>query len=390
MTFIERIENELNRQNLIPSTGKLEDYYECIKSIQDELDRKILKRNLGWLVRFISYNEPDYVLNFSKIYHKAPTSLKIGHSYESYLLRYGNPEVANEKYKKRCNNLSEECKNSYAKLTEYEKRNRNVGCYEFYESRYGVEANKEYKKYLEKRSIISKKAVKKTHEVFRNEPHRCVVKYEYWLKKCDGDHEEAMNLYHERQSTNSLKNYIKRDGQKEGYKKWKKRQRKWLNTLYSKTDEEISEFNHKKYVNCKSVNNVSKSSIIFFDRLIDTINKEAYYGKKGNEISIQYDNTHRYYYDCYIPEYNLIIEYNGINFHPKPLDKEWYNNLSSVDYNKARYKDLKKKNIALNNGYRYIEVWSDDTIEHNIDYILRFIEDIKNNEKIKTPSINLP
>lgn len=69
---------------------------------------------------------------------------------------------------------------------------------------------------------------------------------EYWLKKTDGNLEEAQNLLTERQSTFSLEKCIEKYGENAGLDKWVKRQEKWLKSYNNKSEEEMLEINRKK------------------------------------------------------------------------------------------------------------------------------------------------
>lgn len=72
------------------------------------------------------------------------------------------------------------------------------------------------------------------------------TKIEYWLKKTNGNVEEAEKLLSERQATFSLEKCVIKYGYEKGREVWLKRQEKWINTLCSKTPQEIKEINKKK------------------------------------------------------------------------------------------------------------------------------------------------
>lgn len=69
---------------------------------------------------------------------------------------------------------------------------------------------------------------------------------DYWLKKTDGNVEEAKKLLAERQSTFSLPKCIENYGEEEGTRIWKERQERWQSTLQSKSPEEIADINSRK------------------------------------------------------------------------------------------------------------------------------------------------
>lgn len=81
--------------------------------------------------------------------------------------------------------------------------------------------------------------------------------------------------------------------------------------------------------------------------------------------SIKYKNDEnkiRYIYpDAYIEKLNLIIEFNGSFWH---ADKRRFKENDIVHHNHTAKeiweRDEKRKNILINEGYKYFEVWSDD------------------------------
>lgn len=135
---------------------------------------------------------------------------------------------------------------------------------------------------------------------------------------------------------------------------------------------------------------VSKESVSFFNKLVDylVINYNFKYDDfiySKNEISIITEKGVRYFDFC-IDKMKLLIEYNGVAFHPKKHtmnDVEWRNwrsvkgnNNADILYEKQKY----KINEAIKNGYIVLEIWSDDTFEYNFDTCLEFIKN-KNKNK---------
>ena len=143
--------------------------------------------------------------------------------------------------------------------------------------------------------------------------------------------------------------------------------------------------------NCSNNSSVvSKESLKLFNIVYESIdnlsNIRVYYGDSsiGKKEYFIYDNKENryYFYDFTIlkDDIKLIIEYNGIKFHPKKeklTEEEWKNwrclfneNLDADD----KYQmDIKKKNVAINNGFKYLEIWSGDDFSHNIQKSLGFI-----------------
>lgn len=187
---------------------------------------------------------------------------------------------------------------------------------------------------------------------------------EYYINKGMSS-SEATKALHERQSTFSLKKCIEKYGKEDGIKKFNARQEKWQSTLNNKSDIEKAEIYKKKLKNFKRY---SKSSIDLFKNVQKKLEDEGviltfYMGE--NEKFIWDVNGKIYFYDLYVKEMKLIVEYNGVVFHPKPnlsYDEllEWKSPLSNMNGEEILSKDRLKETLALNSGYDFITLWEDD------------------------------
>lgn len=131
------------------------------------------------------------------------------------------------------------------------------------------------------------------------------------------------------------------------------------------------------------ISRASKESLIVFSKLynlLDDFNihhNDIYIGDGDrNEYFIR-DNNNIYFYDFVIRSKKIIIEYNGIAFHPKFENIETFKpimtELSSLEiYNRQMY----KVELAKKFGFKVLEIWSDDA--NNVDKCIEFI---KNNIK---------
>lgn len=198
----------------------------------------------------------------------------------------------------------------------------------------------------------------------RKTNYRCI---EYWLNK-NFTIDEASDKISEIQSTFSLEKCISKYGEEQGIVKWRERQEKWQNNLNSKTDEEKLEINRKKISRNTFYSN---ESIIYFDKLIEDINKDIidfnydiYY--KDNEYYLN-NGKNFYLYDFTIPSLKIIIEYNGSHVHPNRdilTEDEW--NKWTMPYNRninadiAYEKDEVKKITAINKGFEIYYIWDTD------------------------------
>nr|DAO15252.1 MAG TPA: Protein of unknown function (DUF559) [Caudoviricetes sp.] len=129
-------------------------------------------------------------------------------------------------------------------------------------------------------------------------------------------------------------------------------------------------FNIKKYKTLKEK---------YGDNLLPTISKiNIEFSEKLNIYNIKYEfeyNMFGYFYDFYLPDYNILIEINPAfthnsnkNFICKPVSKEYH-------YNKTK--------IANDNGYKCICIWDWDDKEAIIKAIVNNTLKIKQNLDIK-------
>ena len=106
-----------------------------------------------------------------------------------------------------------------------------------------------------------------------------------------------------------------------------------------------------------------------------------------DENNIQYDKPKRFNglvgvggkllsYDFYLPDYNLLIEYQGIQ-HEKPRDFGRVSESKAYkNFLKQQEHDMRKRVFAENNGYSLLEIWYYDF--YNISDILKKILTIQN------------
>lgn len=212
--------------------------------------------------------------------------------------------------------------------------------------------------------------------------YRCTFNtcLEFYLKR-GYSKEEALEQIKERQNTFTLEKCIERHGEKKGIEIYNNRQKKWQETLKSKSIEEKMQIEKKKY---NSIAFTSKSSVLFFDKLVDLLKEhnivfdKIYYG--NNEFLYWDDNTKRvYFYDFVIPEIKYVCEYNGIKFHPKenmPKEKqeEWRALYSNKTYEECMSFDKYKNSLMTNNGYVLDIVWEDDDINESYNKIIQNIK----------------
>lgn len=273
----------------------------------------------------------------------------------------------------------------------------------------------------------SAKLVKKRRENLNFSKECSCKSVDFWLKK-GFSKEEAVQKISESQKTFSLEKCISKYGQEEGFKKWEERQKKWIQTLYSKSNEELENINKRKGCNkerlvekygeekaneiCKSkavtynimlnkhgkeradewlqaiicrVNlnprKVSKSSIKFIEELFKFEFKDKCHVLHGSsELCLKNSDKKFYLFDFAInlPENKKIIEFHGdyIHMNPKKYKKSYFNELQKITAEEKWKKDEHKQKTAENAGFLYLVVWESDfkqnkakTLQHCLNFL---------------------
>lgn len=209
------------------------------------------------------------------------------------------------------------------------------------------ESEQKYKEDQKKASIAANK---------NRKPESYNTKIEYYLAK-GLSIEEAHSALFERQIRNGLDYYINKYGVTEGTAKYHSRIEKY--------GEKIKNARKLFPTRWKSSGKMwSNSSKRFFDSLIKDIpylnNLTVYYAE--NEYFI-YDTTTKkiYFYDFYIKELNLIIEYHGIVWHPKErVQEDWRHPYTKETSEKYYDLDKYKEKLANNRNIDVITIFETD------------------------------
>lgn len=164
---------------------------------------------------------------------------------------------------------------------------------------------------------------------------------------------------------NTLECYIKKYGEKEGklkYKNWKTKCKVSLSSFIKKYGEKEGKKRYKKWLIGVTSNSsffYSKESFNFFNELnrifpdltfMYGTNERFIYDKTGN-----FNGQKIFYYDCYIKELNLLIEYDTLAYHPNPcyLSEENLKKCKGGDFNK----DIYKENLCKEQRYNYYKIF---------------------------------
>jgi hypothetical protein len=198
----------------------------------------------------------------------------------------------------------------------------------------------------------------------------------YWLNKGYGNSDARLKLK-ERQTTFSLERCIERYGEIEGRRVFNNRQEKWIDTLNNKSDEELTDIKARKLIKFCTA---SKESLKVFNKTLDYLESkdiEYYIGVDGNKEYFLYNKalSKIFYYDLTIPKLKIIIEYNGIKWHPKEGCDTVWNPPFPINRQEQLKNDKDKMQTAIDNGFDVLVLWSDTDLNINqtlcFDYVCK-------------------
>lgn len=128
----------------------------------------------------------------------------------------------------------------------------------------------------------------------------------------------------------------------------------------------------------------SKVSQELFDSILKQIenNGHIYYSKLNKEFFLHDQETKTsYFYDYVDTIRKKVIEFNGICFHAKSEDDvNFKNHFLDITAKEIFEKDLKKKRLIENRGYKMLYVWEDDYYkdkEKELEKCISFLKDCK-------------
>ena len=322
-----------------------------------------------WLIR--GWNE-DYSINKAKECNKV-----YSHKIQLKENGYSDEEIKNimlKRFKKGAQTLKNR--------SDYDEIRKKYGHkVDKYLKRINANTNKNYT-LEEAKTIISeiqRKKSKRKWEKHKLNPRfdKINTRLEFYLAK-GLNKEEAENALYERQIKNGLNYYINKYGLEKGKEKYNKRIEEYRKKI---------KLHRKKYPQkwITSGKRYSDSSKRFFDKIIEEITElkdmKIYYAE--NEYFIFDEKRKIYFYDFYIKELNLIIEYNGLVWHPKErIQKNWkhvYTKKSSETYYDY---DRYKEQLAISKGIDIMSIFEDELIykrKQIINELYSRINKIKNN-----------
>lgn len=226
------------------------------------------------------------------------------------------------------------------------------------------------------------KATLQTAQRIKEGKLKTVWQKEYWIQHGYTEEEAINNVLRIMPKTN-IEWFIKKYGEEEGTLRYNKRIEKYKKIMQDKPLEEKLAIIKKR---AKKSHKVSKTSVLFFTEVLTRLQKE----------NIQFDNTDVYmntneyyiydrelktiyFYDFCIPKIKIMVEFNGIKYHPLPtLSENELKNWKSLFYNVSgtyqRARDLRKEEIAISKGFNFLTVWDNDEIENSLNNVITLIK----------------
>lgn len=283
---------------------------------------------------------------------------KTASTLENFIRRYGEIEGP-IKYKERYEKNTKEYQVNKSSIEDWDsKQLLKGGSLENFIKRHGIEEGTiRYKNYINKCKNPINKFIQKYGE------SQGVLKYKEWVNKTPRSKEDYIRIFGEeeglkrhnekiKKSSNNIENFIRLYGDVEGKIKYEK----FINSL----------------INRKPIKNSKESYIvieILKDLEIDEDMIESYFTSKTEFFLI--GDKHTCFYDFYIKELNLIIDYHGEIYHPQTEKYSLEEAKIIFESNKAKKnkfekqynKDLYRSELAKNEGYNYIVIWSYDNKE---------------------------
>ena len=279
-----------------------------------------------------------------------------------------------------------------------------------FEKRHGNEWETYYKKFTEnqgKNNTLSGKIIKyginegtiKYKEL--NEKKSKSSNKETVVKKLLNQgmsYQDIQIFVNERWDNVSLKSFISRYGGEDGEEKYREFTKKSRESnpicmeYYDKRNipEEVAfEIISKlQWERNQKISRYSKESLNYLDKLSDILGKrghECFY--RENELGIlltkkEYDfykKNRLFFYDFFVPDINLIVEYHGFRFHDDIDYDETLDTKEDVLYYKEYNRDFFKKWIAESRGYDVLVLrsWNIDFDLDKLFNLLKFKEEEK-------------
>lgn len=239
----------------------------------------------------------------------------------------------------------------------YKENSRN--CKEYWIKRGMSEQDAKDKSYSVMKDIHTKTSIiKKNNKEKYKDSYNTTI--EYYTKRGYSD-DVAIQMLSKRQSTFSKEKCIEKYGTHKGLSVWEKRQKVWLNTMDSKTDDEKREIIFKRLFNKGGFSKISQN--LFWDIYNLFKNNNINFEELNSEI-IKYDYSNKSYYKYdYVDNSNKkVIEFNGDFWHcnPNKYDPKFKHKIINKTAQEIWDKDEIKNKFIINEGYDLLIIWESE------------------------------
>lgn len=301
------------------------------------------------------------------------------HTVEGFMYRnLCSREVAEKKFEVENNRQLEQRVETQNRLRDIDtlwdkKRSRN--CVEFWIEK-GLsldEAQAEVKKVM---SDIHSKTSKKLKSNPKKYASKYPTKIEYYTARGYSE-EEAKVIISELQNRFSLKSCLEKYGDIEGERIFKERQKKWIDTLNSKTEEEKIEINRKK-ITGSSYSPISQK--LFWDIYNLVGNAKVKFAEMKGEFHVLNENNSWFAYDYVDIQRKKCIEFNGDfwHCHPEHFEPEQIHRIKGKKVKDIWELDKNKKDFIEKLGYKVLTIWESEYRKSPQQVLEKCIEFINN------------
>lgn len=198
---------------------------------------------------------------------------------------------------------------------------------------------------------------------------------EYWIERGHNE-KEAIKKVSERQTTFSKDICIEKYGEEEGVKIWEERQKRWMSTLDSKTDEEKRLINQKKIENNQFYSKVSQELFWEIHKELELTDRVKFKEHNGEYFLYDSNTKSHYMYDYVNRDSKKCIEFNGWFWHCKPTiyEANYYNKVKKKTAQELWDLDEYKENLIKDRGFDLLVIWEDDYRKNKEEIVEKCIE----------------
>lgn len=240
--------------------------------------------------------------------------------------------------------------------------------------------------------------------------HTCYYHVDYWIHRgmsIEDATKKVADIFSKRPNF-SLSFCIDKYGVDRGTSVWKARTDLWQGTLKSKPKSVMDEINSRKGTSLEKMISTygvdvgtkkyetwldgrcrgsSKIANRFFMRVYKNLRKLGIISNK-KDVKLGVRGSSEYFinrggnvrfYDFTIPAMNVMVEYNGLAFHPREGDIGW-RGAYGADYETVLANDLMKQRMAYDRGFDLMYVWEDEDEDDALNRVLMFIIDSSKKE----------